>query len=119
MTDIVIAAYRRSPFHFAGKGQLTRVRPDDLAAQVVQALVAETGIDAEGIEDVIVGCAFPEGEQGMNVARLVGFIAGLPCGRPASPSTGSAARPCRPCIRPRARSRSAQARRFCAQGWRA
>ena len=78
MTDVVIAAYRRSPFHFAAKGQLTRVRPDDLAAQVLRALVAESGLDAEGIEDVIVGCAFPEGEQGMNVARLVGFIAGLP-----------------------------------------
>ncbi len=80
MTDIVIAAYRRSPFHFAAKGQLTRVRPDDLAAQVVRALVAETGIDPDGIEDVIVGCAFPEGEQGMNVARLISFIAGLPRG---------------------------------------
>jgi acetyl-CoA acyltransferase len=78
MTDIVIAAYRRSPFHFAAKGRLTRVRPDDLAAQVVQALVADSGIDAGGIEDVIVGCAFPEGEQGLNVARLIGFIAGLP-----------------------------------------
>jgi acetyl-CoA acyltransferase len=80
MTDIVIAAYRRSPFHFAAKGPLARVRPDDLAAQVVRALVAESGIDPEGIEDVIVGCAFPEGEQGMNVARLISFIAGLPRG---------------------------------------
>ena len=80
MTDIVIAAYRRSAFHFAAKGQLTRVRPDDLAAAVVKALVDESGIDAERIEDVIVGCAFPEGEQGMNVARLISFIAGLPRG---------------------------------------
>ena len=80
MTDIVIAAYRRSPFHFAAKGQLARVRPDDLAAQVVKALVSESGIDADCIEDVIVGCAFPEGEQGMNVARLISFIAGLPRG---------------------------------------
>ena len=78
MTDIVIAAYRRSPFHFAAKGHYTRVRPDDLAAEVVRALVAESGIDPEGIEDVIVGCAFPEGEQGLNVARLISFIAGLP-----------------------------------------
>ena len=80
MTDIVVAAYRRSPFHFAAKGQLARVRPDDLAAQVVKALVSESGIDADCIEDVIVGCAFPEGEQGMNVARLISFIAGLPRG---------------------------------------
>jgi acetyl-CoA acyltransferase len=80
MTDIVIASYRRSPFHFANKGELARVRPDDLAAVVLRALVAESGLDAEGIEDLIVGCAFPEGEQGLNVARLIGFIAGLPRG---------------------------------------
>lgn len=80
MPDVVIAAYRRSPFHYAGKGQLTRVRPDDLAAEVVKSLVADSGIDPGSIEDVIVGCAFPEGEQGLNVARLIGFIAGLPPG---------------------------------------
>ena len=80
MPDVVIAAYRRSPFHFAGKGALTRVRPDDLAAAVVKALVAEAGIDPGTLEDLIVGCAFPEGEQGLNVARLIGFIAGLPRG---------------------------------------
>jgi acetyl-CoA acyltransferase len=78
MPDIVIAAYRRSPFHFAGKGQLTRVRPDDLAAEVVRKLVGDTGISPGGIEDLIVGCAFPEAEQGMNMARLIGFLAGLP-----------------------------------------
>lgn len=76
MTDIVIAAYRRSPFTLANKGGLTKVRPDDLAADVVRALADR--IDTGGIEDIIVGCAFPEGEQGLNVARLVGFIAGLP-----------------------------------------
>jgi acetyl-CoA acyltransferase len=80
MPDVVIAAYRRSPFHYAGKGQLARVRPDDLAAEVVKSVVAESGIDPEAIEDVIVGCAFPEGEQGLNVARLISFIAGLPSG---------------------------------------
>ncbi|MES2710668.1 MAG: thiolase family protein [Pseudomonadota bacterium] len=80
MTDIVIAAYRRSPFHLAGKGALTKLRPDEMAAQVIRALVADTGIDPGTIEDLILGCAFPEGEQGLNVARLVGFIAGLPQG---------------------------------------
>ena len=45
MTDVVIAAYRRSPFHFAHKGGLTRVRPDEMAAQVIRALVAEAGIE--------------------------------------------------------------------------
>ena len=78
MQNIVIAGYARSPFHFAGKGALARVRADDLAAQVVRGLVERTGVDAAEIEDLIVGCAFPEGEQGMNVARLIGLLADLP-----------------------------------------
>src|SRR6185437_6543711 len=78
MKNVVIAGYARSPFHFAKKGALTKVRPDDLAAQVVAALVARTGIDPATIEDVIMGCAMPEGEQGLNIARLVAFLAKLP-----------------------------------------
>ncbi|MBB3064076.1 thiolase family protein [Limibacillus halophilus] len=76
--SVVIAGYARSPFHFAKKGDLTRVRPDDLAAQVVAQLVTRTGVAKDDIEDLIVGCAFPEGEQGLNVARLIGFLADLP-----------------------------------------
>ncbi len=76
--SVVIAGYTRSPFHFAKKGDLTRARPDELAAQVVRGLLDKTGIDPAGIEDLIVGCAFPEGEQGLNVARLIGFLADLP-----------------------------------------
>jgi acetyl-CoA acyltransferase len=76
--NVVIAGYARSPFHFAHKGALTKVRPDDLAAQVVEGLIARAGIDPADIEDVIVGCAFPEGEQGMNVARLIALLAHLP-----------------------------------------
>jgi acetyl-CoA acyltransferase len=78
MQNVVIAGYARSPFHFASKGQLARVRGDDLAAQVVRGLVERTGVDPADIEDLIVGCAFPEGEQGMNVARLIGLLAELP-----------------------------------------
>jgi acetyl-CoA acyltransferase len=78
MTSAVIAGYARSPFHFAGKGALARVRPDDLAAQVVRALISRSGIKPEDIEDIIVGCAFPEGEQGLNVARLIGLLSDLP-----------------------------------------
>ncbi|QJE73325.1 thiolase family protein [Aerophototrophica crusticola] len=78
MKNVVIAGYARSPFHLANKGELTRVRPDDLAAAVVKALVQRTGVDPKEIEDLIVGCAFPEGEQGFNVAKLIGMIAGLP-----------------------------------------
>ncbi|MEG3091869.1 thiolase family protein [Sphingomonas sp. PB1R3] len=78
MTNIVIAGYARSPFTQAGKGALARVRPDDLTAQVIRGLIERTGVDASQIEDIILGCAFPEGEQGMNVARLIGLLADLP-----------------------------------------
>jgi acetyl-CoA acyltransferase len=78
MKNVVIAGYARSPFTLANKGALMRVRPDDLAAQVVAALVARTGVDPNAIEDLIVGCAFPEGEQGLNVGRLIVMLAGLP-----------------------------------------
>lgn len=74
----VIAGYVRTPFHFAGKGDLAGIRPDDLAAAAVKALIAQTGVDPNEIEDLILGCAFPEGEQGFNVARLVVNLAGLP-----------------------------------------
>ena len=78
MKDIVIAGYTRSPFHFATKGGLAKVRPDDLAAHVVKALIERTGVNPDDIEDLILGCAFPEGEQGLNMARLVVLMAGLP-----------------------------------------
>jgi acetyl-CoA acyltransferase len=78
MKEAVIAAYVRSPFHFASKGALAKVRPDDLAATVIKALVERSGIDPQDIEDLLLGCAFPEAEQGLNVARLIGLISGLP-----------------------------------------
>jgi len=78
MRNTVIAGYARSPFHFATKGELARVRPDDLAAQVIRGLIERTGVSPADIEDIILGCAFPEGEQGLNVARLIGLLADLP-----------------------------------------
>jgi acetyl-CoA acyltransferase len=78
MKPVVIAGYLRSPFCFASKGELAKVRPDDMAAAVVKALVERTRVDANDLEDLILGCAFPEGEQGLNVARLIGFLAKLP-----------------------------------------
>jgi acetyl-CoA acyltransferase len=78
MKNVVIAGYARSPFHFANRGELARVRPDELAAQVIEGLLSRTKIDPAEIEDLIVGCAIPEGEQGLNVARLIGFLAHLP-----------------------------------------
>src|SRR5579875_3451957 len=78
MQNAVIAGYVRSPFTLAKRGALARVRPDDLMAEVVHALVSRTGVKPEDIEDVIIGCAFPEAEQGLNIARLVGLLADLP-----------------------------------------
>jgi acetyl-CoA acyltransferase len=78
MKNVVIAGYCRSPFTPAQKGALAKVRPDDLAAQVVKGLISKTGVNPDDIEDLILGCAFPEGEQGLNVARLIVFLAGLP-----------------------------------------
>ena len=78
MKSVVIAGYVRSPFAFANKGELVEVRPDDMTAQVVRGLIEQTGVRAEDVEDLIVGCAFPEGEQGLNVARIIGFLTDLP-----------------------------------------
>lgn len=78
MTSIVIAGFARSPFHFAKKGGLINIRPDDLAAQVLQGLVGKLDLDPAEVEDVIMGCAYPEAEQGMNIARIASFRAGFP-----------------------------------------
>ncbi|HPF78105.1 MAG TPA: thiolase family protein [Alphaproteobacteria bacterium] len=77
-TPVVICGYKRSPFHFAMKGALAKVRPDDMAADVIKALIAETGAKVEDIEDVLMGCAFPEAEQGFNLGKIVAQLAGLP-----------------------------------------
>ena len=78
MKNVVIAGYARSPFTLANRGALAKVRPDELVGQVVKGLVEKTKVNTADIEDLIMGCAFPEAEQGLNVARMVGFIAGLP-----------------------------------------
>jgi acetyl-CoA acyltransferase len=78
MSGTVIAEFARTPFHFAKKGKLIESRPDDLVALVLKSIVERSGINPTDIEDVLVGCAFPEGEQGNNVARLALLLAGLP-----------------------------------------
>jgi len=78
MTNVVIAGYARSPFTPAKKGALARVRADDMASAVIRGLIAKTGVAAEDLEDIVVGTAFPEGEQGLNVARLIVLLADLP-----------------------------------------
>jgi acetyl-CoA acyltransferase len=78
MSAAYVLAAVRTPGGKAKKGKLKDVRPDDLAATALQALLERTGVDPALVEDVILGCAFPEGEQGMNFARVASFKAGLP-----------------------------------------
>jgi len=79
MKDAVIASSVRTPVGKAGKGVLRSTRPDDLAAIAIRAAIERVpGLDAKEIDDVILGCAMPEAEQGMNVARIAALRAGLP-----------------------------------------
>ncbi len=76
---IVIASSARTPFTRAHKGELKDTRPDTMAAHVIKAAIERVpGLKKEEIEDVVLGCAMPEGEQGMNVARIAALLAGLP-----------------------------------------
>ncbi|MFT6556261.1 thiolase family protein [Sneathiella sp.] len=78
MKNVVIAGYARSPFTLANKGEMVRIRPDEMTGQVVKGLIEKSGVNVQDIEDVIIGSAFPEGEQGLNVARIISFLAGIP-----------------------------------------
>src|SRR5512138_2061113 len=77
--DAVIVSAVRTPVGRAKRGGLATVRPDELAAKVIQELLKRTPtLDPKEIDDVILGCAFPEGEQGLNMARMIALRAGLP-----------------------------------------
>ncbi|WP_417473725.1 acetyl-CoA C-acyltransferase [Luteimonas mephitis] len=77
--DAYIVAATRTPVGKAPKGVFRNTRPDDMLAHVLKAVIAQApGIDVNRIEDAIIGCAMPEGEQGMNVARIGVLLAGLP-----------------------------------------
>ena len=79
MSEAVIVAGARTPVGKGGKGSFTHVRSDSLAAITVREVLKRApGLKAEDIGDLILGCAMPEAEQGMNVARMVGLMAGLP-----------------------------------------
>ena len=81
--EAVIVSAVRTPVGKAKRGSLTTVRPDDLAATVIEELLKRTPeLDPAEIEDVVIGCAFPEGEQGMNMARMIALRAGLPISVP-------------------------------------
>ena len=74
----VIVGYCRTPFHRAHRGELKDIRPEDLSSTVIRELVERTGITTESIEDVMLGCAYPEGEQGLNLGRISTYLSGLP-----------------------------------------
>jgi acetyl-CoA acyltransferase len=79
MQDIIIVDAVRSAVGRAIKGSLAQRRPDELAGEVIRGLLARNPqVKAEQIEDLVLGCAMPEGEQGLNIARVVGFLGGLP-----------------------------------------
>jgi acetyl-CoA C-acetyltransferase len=78
MTEAVIVAATRSPIGRAAKGSLVDLRPDDMTAQILQALMAKVPqVPASAVEDVILGCGQPAGEAGFNMARVVSILAGL------------------------------------------
>jgi acetyl-CoA acyltransferase len=78
MREVAIVAVARTALGKAGRGSLKDVRPDTLAAHVIKAAIERAKIDAADVEDIVLGCAMPEAEQGMNVARIAGLLAGVP-----------------------------------------
>ncbi len=80
----VIAGFLRTPFAKAHRGTLKDVRPDDFSAEVVKGLISKNKIELNDLEDVLVGCAYPEGEQGNNIGRIITYLSDLPNTIPAS-----------------------------------
>src|SRR4051812_236386 len=77
--DVVIVDAVRSAVGRAHKGSLAEKRPDELAGEVIAALLARVPqVKPSDVEDLVLGCAMPEGEQGLNIARVAGFLGGLP-----------------------------------------
>ena len=75
---VYIVAAQRSALTKAKKGGFSKTRPDDLLAEILKKTVAISKVDPKDIGDVIIGCAFPEAEQGTNIARVASLLAGLP-----------------------------------------
>ena len=78
MTSAVLVGFKRSPFTIANKGLLANVRPEDILSQVINDLIKTTNINKDDIEDIIAGCAYPEGTQGYNIAKIVSFMTDMP-----------------------------------------
>ena len=76
--NAVLVGFKRSPFTIANKGLLSKIRPEDILSQVINDLVRTTNIIKDDIEDIIAGCAYPEGAQGYNIAKIVSFMTDMP-----------------------------------------
>ena len=76
--DAIVAGWVRTPFHRAHKGALAGVRPDTMVAECIKEVISRLDLDPTEVDDVIVGCAYPEGEQGYNIGRMATLLAGLP-----------------------------------------
>ena len=74
----VIAGYCRTPFQRAHRGELKDTRPEDMISAVIRETLAKTTVDVNLLEDVMVGCAYPEGEQGLNIGRISTYMSGIP-----------------------------------------
>ena len=74
----VIAGYCRTPFHRAHRGLLKDTRPEDMVATAVKSVLERTNVATQDIEDLMLGCAYPEGEQGLNLGRIATYLSGLP-----------------------------------------
>ena len=85
MRDALIVTNVRTPVGKGNRGTLKNARPDDLAALVIKEAVDRTpGLEPESVDDILIGCAFPEAEQGMNMARIASLRAGMPTSVPAA-----------------------------------
>ena len=78
MKNSVLVGFKRSPFTIANKGLLASLRPEDILSQVINDLVETSKINKQDIEDIIAGCAYPEGAQGYNIAKIVSFMTNMP-----------------------------------------
>ena len=78
MRNAVIVGFKRSPFTMARKGEMADIRPEDILSQTINSLIKETKINKDDIEDIITGCAYPEGAQGNNIAKIVSFMTKMP-----------------------------------------
>ena len=74
----VIADYLRTPFHRAHKGALASVRPEDMLEATIRGIIAKNNVEVNDIEDLMLGCAYPEGVQGLNLGRIAKYLPELP-----------------------------------------